>query len=184
MKIILAIIVFLVLAGAALFILIYSGAYNIAATEPHSKLTRQALHTAMERSVRSHAEGIEAPALDDESLVKTGFVHYREMCVTCHGAPGVPPSEIGKGLNPEPPDLVEEMQEGEWNAAELYWITKHGIKMSGMPAFGPTHSEEELWAIVAFMQALPDLWPEEYEAMGKAADGKPDDHRHGHEHQH
>jgi len=41
-------------------------------------------------------------------------------------------------------------------------IIKRGIKMSGMPAWGPTHSEEELWALVAFLKLLPTMSTAQY----------------------
>lgn len=184
MRIIGTFIVFIVLLIVASLFFIYSGVYNVAATQPHTEFTEWILDTALTKSVSSHAEGITAPPLSDDSIVQTGFIHYKEMCVTCHGAPGVSPSEIGKGLNPEPPDLVEEVEEGEWSPAELFWITKHGIKFTGMPAFGPTHSDEEIWGIVAFLRRLPDLSPEEYQAMEEAGEGNHQDHSHGHEHSH
>jgi Cytochrome c, mono- and diheme variants len=165
MKIILTLIVFVVVLIAAFFIFIYSGVYNISAIESHTGLTEWVLTTAMDQSVRSHADGVKVPALSDESLIEEGFHHFDAMCVQCHGAPGMVEPELGRGLNPEPPDLAEEVEEGEWSDAELFWITKHGIKMSGMPAFGPTHTDEELWGIVAFLKHLPDLSPEEYETM-------------------
>lgn len=184
MKIIATTIAVIIILIVAFLVFIYSGVYNIAATEPHSGIERRILLTTMEQSVRSHAKGIDVPPLEEESVIQTDVYHYEEMCVICHGAPGVEPSEIGKGLSPEPPDLAEEIEEGEWNSAELFWITKHGIKMTGMPAFGPTHSDEELWGIVAFLKRLPDLSPEEYQTMVKASEGVQHGHEHGHEHSH
>jgi mono/diheme cytochrome c family protein len=70
-----------------------------------------------------------------------------------------------------------------WSDAELYWIIENGIKMTGMPAFGPTHSKDELWGMVVFVKGLPNLKPEEYAAMVKTAglqEEKEDDHHHGH----
>ena len=84
---------------------------------------------------------------------------------------------IGEGLNPEPPDLSEEA--AHMTPQELFWITQNGIKMTGMPAFGPTHSDEELWAMVAFMQKLPDLSPEKYKAMKETSENMPQEHNHG-----
>ena len=82
------------------------------------------------------------------------------MCVTCHGAPGVDASEAGEGLNPPAPDLttgkVQKRTDGE-----LFWLVQGGIRMTGMPAFGPTHKDEEIWKIVAFLRRLPALSPEE-----------------------
>ena len=176
MKNILTLII-LILIGFLIFI--YSGIYNIAATKPHTKLVLWIMYTTMERSVKTHAKGINTPTLD-ESLVKTGFDHYSEMCEGCHGKPGLSPSEMKTGFYPEPPDLSKGMD--EWSPAELFWIIKNGIKMSAMPAFDPNHKDEELWAIVAFLKRLPDLTPEEYREMEKAAQGKPGEHGQSHEH--
>ncbi|MGH7890557.1 MAG: c-type cytochrome, partial [Thermodesulfobacteriota bacterium] len=92
--------------------------------------------------------------------------------------PGLSVSELDNGFNPEPPDLIENIKEGKWSAEQLFWITKHGIKMSAMPAFGHNHSDEEIWTIVAFLERLPKISPEEYKAMEKAAEGKPRKHNH------
>ena len=48
---------------------------------------------------------------------------------------------------------------------ELFWIVQNGIRMTGMPAFGPTHKDEEIWKIVAFLRHLPALTPEEEKAL-------------------
>ena len=81
-------------------------------------------------------------------------------CSECHGAPGVEPSGFSQGLIPPPPILSEEVH--EWDAAELFWITKHGVKMTGMPAFGHAHTDDEIWAMVAFLQHMPTISSEEY----------------------
>jgi hypothetical protein len=65
-------------------------------------------------------------------------------------------------ITPTPPDLAKSV--GQWSDRELYWIIKHGIKLAGMPAFGPTHSDEELWALAAFLRRLPETTPEQYAA--------------------
>ncbi len=153
------------LLAALLFI--YSGCHDVAASSPDSGLIAWALETTRSRSVHRAYESLEGkvqiPPLDDPARVRTGLIHYHEMCVTCHGAPGVKASEIGLGLNPFPPELHEE------EPLENFWIVKHGIKMTGMPGFGGTHSDEEIWAIVAFLNRLPKLSPEEYQAMVQEA---------------
>jgi mono/diheme cytochrome c family protein len=160
------VIVLLVLALAAVGF-IYSGIYDVAATTPDTGLIQWALETTQHRSVHRRAEEVEAPAsLDDPNLIRTGLIEYHEMCVVCHGAPGVPISPVGQGLNPSPPELAKESGE---EAGELFWVTKNGIKMTGMPAFGVTHTDDEIWAIVAFVSRLPKLSPEEYQAMVKQA---------------
>lgn len=186
MRVIWTILIFIIVVIVAFFFFIYTGQYDVAATKPHTKITEFILDIATEKSIRSHAAGIAVPSLDDESMVKTGFNHYDEMCVGCHGAPGIKPSEIGKGLYPEPPELPDEID--EFSSEELYWVTKNGIKMTGMPAFGSTHSEEELWSIVAFLKQLPDLTPEEYKAMVGSEETQNHEHDHGaddeHHHEH
>jgi mono/diheme cytochrome c family protein len=158
----------LVLAGLAF---IYSGVYDVSASSPDAGLIQWVLETTQGRSVHRAAEAFEetaqVPNLDDPSLIRTGLVHYHAMCVTCHGAPGVPISEIGQGLNPYPPELAAEAEEEE--PAEVFWVVKNGIKMTGMPAFGVTHSDEEIWAITAFLKRMPKLSPQEYGALVKEA---------------
>ena len=167
----------LVLVGGGLAF-IYSGVYNVAATDSHLGIMQWALNTTMDRSVAVHASEAPEPPPVDSAMLANGFHHFSEMCVTCHGAPGVERGEIGKGMNPEPPELSEEA--AEFSPRELFWITKHGIKMAGMPAFGPTHTDEEIWGIVSYVQRLPEMSPEEYQGWvgryggggGEGADGE------------
>ena len=83
-----------------------------------------------------------------------GAEHYAAMCTMCHGGLGnEPPNYIGLGLKPTPPDL--QVAAGDWKPGEIYWIIEHGIKMTGMPAFGKTHSPEQLTNITAFVVKMP-----------------------------
>lgn len=171
----------LVLMGVAALILIYSGVYDIAASSPHLAPVRWALETTMERSVREHADAVAPGPAADSALVASGFRHFDAMCVTCHGAPGRERSEIGQGLLPEPPPLSEAV--ARWSDEELFWIAKHGIKMTGMPAFGTTHDDETLWSIVAFVRLLPEMSPSQYDAFSDAlVRGSGDGDGHAHEH--
>lgn len=166
MKTVLKLLGLLAVLILAALLFIFSGCYDVAASNPDAGLVAWALRTTQSRSVHRAYESLEGkvqiPRLDDPQMIRTGFIHYHEMCVTCHGAPGVKVSEIGQGLNPFPPELAKA---GEDEPLEFFWIVKHGIKMTGMPAFGATHSDDEIWAIVAFVQRLPKLSPEEYQAM-------------------
>jgi mono/diheme cytochrome c family protein len=170
MKTVLKLLGLLVVIILAAFLFMYSGLYNVAASNPDAGLISWALRTTQERSVHRAYESLEGkvriPKLDDPGMVRTGFIHYHEMCVTCHGAPGVKVSEIGQGLNPFPPELAKG---GADEPLETFWIVKNGIKMTGMPSFGVTHTDDEIWAIVAFVSRLPKLSPEEYQAMARQA---------------
>lgn len=171
---------FLIAAGA---VLVWSGSYNVAANVPHWKITHWFLEKVRERSISAHSRGIIVPSLNNPKLMEAGFRNYHEMCRLCHGAPGYSQTEIAKGLYPPPPGLTKEESVKDRNNAQFYWVIKNGIKMTGMAAFGPTHEEQELWGIVAFLRKLPSLKPEEYKAMVKAAgldrEGE-GDHPHGH----
>ncbi|SCZ56249.1 c-type cytochrome [Thiohalomonas denitrificans] len=157
--------------------LLYSGIISVAASEPHSSLVRWVLDTGKERSIRNHAKGLRPPGLELAGQAEEGFLAYNQMCVICHGAPGVERSELGKGLRPTGPDLSESVRHRK--PEELFWTVKHGIKFTGMPAWGETHSDEELWAIVAFIDQLPSLSPDEYRQLVRnAAEGGAE---HGHD---
>jgi len=145
----------------------YSGVINVAATYPHSSLTRFVLHTAMKQSVRYHAGNIQVPPLDQQDKILNGFRHYREMCTGCHLVPGVSSSEIRKGLMPKPPKLQETAN--TWTSAELFWIIKNGVRMTAMPAWGPSHNDEKIWQMVAFLKKFPDMTAAQYSEMDKQA---------------
>jgi mono/diheme cytochrome c family protein len=146
---------------------IYAGVYDIGATSPHSRVTSWLLETARIRSVKAQAAGIAVPhGLDDPAKVMIGVTHYAAHCAVCHGAPGVPKGDIGRGLYPEPPDLAKTA--ALYSPAELFWIVKHGIKMTGMPAWGD-HSDDELWATVAFVEKLPGMNEQDYAGLVMAS---------------
>jgi len=158
---ILAVVIIEVAGG---LILMYTGAYNISTFNHDNAPMNWFLDTGMTRSVIDHAGGIQAPPnLAEPAMVQEGFEHYHEMCVSCHGAPGVKAGEIAKGLWPTAPDLAKTVP--TWSPAQLFWIAKYGVKFTAMPALGPTHDDAKLWAIVAFLEKLPKLSPADYQQM-------------------
>lgn len=165
----------LLIVGYLLFI--YSGMYNISAMVTHDRMTLWMMNTVRENSIKHNAnDKIKMPDLSDTSLLKMGFVHYREMCVSCHGAPGIKQSEFAEGLYPNPTMLSTAAK--EWTPQQLFWITKNGLKMTGMPAFGPTHTDDMIWAIVAFTKTLPDMTPEEYQKLESNSESMEVDENH------
>ena len=150
----------------------YSGMYDASATSTHSGVVDWILSTTSHASIERRAKGIEVPNLDDEAFALAGINDFDSMCTGCHGAPGKGPEAMGRGLNPPAPDLAEEAT--ELTPAELFWITKNGIRMTGMPAWGVTHSDDAIWPVVAFMTRLPALDAAGYQEMLVAAAG------HGH----
>ena len=174
------IVILLVLTIGGGLIYIYSGAYNIAATESHTGVGRWLLSTIKVESIQAHAEPAAESPPPDSSLIQEGFHNFQEMCVVCHGAPGVEPGWMGKGMRPDPPKLSEAVT--MYSEGELRWILRHGIKMAGMPALAPTHSDRQIQSILAFIQTLPDTSPEEYAAMRRTAQQQGQET--GHEHTH
>lgn len=154
-------------AGAAV---LFSGLYDVSSTRQHWQLTHTILETGMRQSVRLRARDIAEPPLADERMAVRGAACFRDKCVQCHGAPGVAQGDIGLGMQPLPGPLVDARR--HWRPRELYWVTRHGIKMSGMPAWEFRLSEQELWDLVAFMQVLPELNAPAYaEWVGRAPAG-------------
>lgn len=151
-----------IVAGAALFV--WSGIYNAAATDPHWGITYKILEETRDRSVIAHSKNIVAPSLNDPKQEQNGAGHYQGACRLCHSAPGHSRSDFAKGLYPYPPRLTSKDAQ-EWKDEELFWIMKNGLKMTGMPAFGVTLEDEQLWATVAFLRRLPKLKAEEYNAL-------------------
>ena len=121
----------------------------------------------MHRSIKVQSQGLEAPALNNPQLIQAGFDHYREDCTGCHTAPGASISEFAQGFYPKAPDLAEEAL--EMSSEQLFWVIKHGIKMTAMPAWGPTHTNEEIWSIVAFVKQLPNISAADYQRLENAA---------------
>lgn len=156
------------LAGLAAIglVVVYTGAYDVAASSGHTPFTRWAFDTTMHRSVRVRAEGIDSPGGLDASRAAAGATHYKTMCEHCHGGPGIARAEWAEGMLPRPPYLAKAA--AEWEPREVFWIVKHGIKMSGMPSLSATHEDAELWDLVAFVKQLPAMTPEQYRASGAA----------------
>ena len=154
------------LAAAAIGIAVFvsSGMYNIAATDQHTKPIYWLTEFAMQRSVQLRAREKETPDLTREEMIGRGFVHYRNRCMQCHGGPGYAPDDAALGMTPVPANLIPTTH--QWTSAKIFWVVKHGIKMTGMPAWTYRMSDDEIWEVVAFVkQRLPYLSPREFQTM-------------------
>ncbi len=168
----------LALGGAAAFALFaWSGAYNFAADVPHTAAVGSLLETMRERSIETRAQGVQMPDLADPKRIAQGSGNYDAMCVGCHLAPGMAESELSKGLYPAPPNLSKEKIEPN----RAFWVIKHGIKASGMPAWGKSMSDEYVWNMAAFLQALPGLDEGKYKTMVASSSGHHHDHGAAHD---
>ena len=148
-----------VLGGIVLFVAL--GAYDVGADTPHWAITRKAIEIVRDRSIQVRAKQIELPDLQDEQLFLKGAGQYAAMCVNCHLAPGQSDSKIRPGLYPKPPNLSEQRVDPR----TVFWVVKHGLKMSGMPAWGIGHDDATIWSIVAFVTRLPAMSAQQYKDL-------------------
>lgn len=153
-----------ILAGG---LFIYSGVYPVGADVPHYRATHWILETIRDQSIARAARDIAVPDdLNSPQRLLSGGADYNDMCAACHLKPGKQESDFSIGLYPTPPNLS--LAEGPSDDATLrrqFWVIKHGIKASGMPAWGETHSEERIWNMVSFLKRLPDLTKEQYQIL-------------------
>lgn len=146
---------------------IYSGIYPIAANNKHNALTFWALDTLRTKSIARASKDIEVPALNDPQLLLSGGADYNDMCSGCHMKAGQKESDMSIGLYPKPPNLTLALKNHDSTAIaqQQFWAIKNGIMASGMAAFGPTHDDERIWAMVAFLQKLPELNELQYQVL-------------------
>jgi ketosteroid isomerase-like protein/mono/diheme cytochrome c family protein len=157
-----------VFAGAFL----WSGLYDIGADDHHTRPVYAALETLRDRSIARRAKSLSVPDLTDVALIRQGAGNYDAMCSGCHLAPGKAPTELSRGLYPAPPNFSR----GRLNSpAHHFWAIKHGVKASGMPAWGSSMEDRYIWGLVALVQLLPELDTAQYRALVASSAG----HSHG-----
>ena len=159
------IVVFVLAAFAGIFI--YAGVYNIGADAPHSRLVYNLVDELRERAVERYSADVKPPAdLNDPRRIAAGAGLYNEMCTGCHLGPGVERSELSQGLYPAAPELA---RGDDLTPAQQFWVIKHGVKLSAMPAWGKTHNDELIWDMVAFIRQLPNMNADAYRAAVASA---------------
>lgn len=159
----------LVIAGGVIaFVVLLSGAYSTAATKEHFAITYRLLDLGLRYSVQTNAADIEVPLLNDHARVVQGAACYRRYCVQCHGAPGVARGDLAKGMLPSPSSLSQSAR--EWPAAELYYVTRKGVRMTGMPPWEFRIHDDALWSTVAFLKAMPLLTAASYRELVETSD--------------
>lgn len=157
-----ATVVVIVVVAAAL---VFSGLPSVAAFPVGSSWLDGLMGHGSKASIQRHARSPSPPP--PANALMLGAAHYTEMCESCHGAPGVEPSEVGQGLNPRAPHLDKVAR--QWTDPQLFWIVKHGIRMTGMPGFGKTHPDSMVSAIVYFVRRLPTMSASEYRRLADSA---------------
>jgi mono/diheme cytochrome c family protein len=156
-----------------------AGVVSVAADTPHGPVLYRLIEWVRERSIAHHAADIVAPKdLSDAGRIRRGAGNYDAMCAACHLSPGGEDSEIRKGLYPTPPDLSKQrpsVDSGQ-DDARRFWIIKHGVQGSGMPAWSKGGMDDDAtWDMAAFLKVMPSLSADEYRRQVEASEG----HTHG-----
>lgn len=160
-KIILTVVITLAVLFLGLWLFMLSGTYDISQLTPHNAITKWMIKTTTHHSIDKRMKENTVPDLSNPEITIAGFKMYNKMCVECHGAPGEEASPMTKGLYPKPPTIYKSDDIPE--AQEAFWIIKNGIKMTSMPAYGPSKNDKDLWAITAFLSnKLGKMSPSDY----------------------
>lgn len=154
----------------------FTGLIDVSAVTPHSTIVYAAIEELRERAIDRQVRDITPPKdMSDPERLRRGAGNYSAMCANCHLTPGQENSEIRMGLYPAPPDLTKASlmgQSSDKKSARRFWIIKHGIKASGMPAWSKGGMEDAaIWDLAAFLDRLPALSAEQYRRVVDASDG-------------
>jgi mono/diheme cytochrome c family protein len=140
---------------------LFTGLFNVAATVADAPPLRWMFVTVREGSIKLHARDIQAPPVADAAHLANGFRIYREDCTMCHTPVGRQPSPMALGFNPQAPSF----EENDMTVAQLFWAAKNGIRFTGMPAWGPSLSDQDIWDAVGFVMTLPKMSATDYDAL-------------------
>lgn len=183
LSLLISVLILLVIGCVAFWAIVLNGRVDVSADGEHKDLIDRTLTTIRQNAVARSASTIEdaTPSLESTEDLHATVIAYEEMCATCHAAPGEPPSLIAQGLNPVPPDLAEAAHSR--SSEEIFWVIRNGIRMTGMPAWGKTHADKDLWPLVALIKRFPQFEPGEYATLLEAARNAGARHSHdGHDH--
>lgn len=159
------------LAGIGAWLFVYFGIYNVAATRQHIPPVYRLLDWAMFRSVVHESRDVRAPPdLGRAERVSGGAATFRAQCLQCHGAPGVAPEKLAFGMTPAPVNLMHTAR--TWKVEQVFWIVKHGAKMTGMPAWEYQLSDDQIWDVAAFVKAMAAMSPADYAAIDRRLPGR------------
>jgi mono/diheme cytochrome c family protein len=136
-------------AAAAGLGIVFLGLAPVNADQPPSAIEAQLLGIALRKAVARQAltETSEPPSTED---LANGREIYQEMCARCHGDPGKARNRLAPSFYPPAPQLPG--QRSEWSEQQLFWIIKHGIRNTAMPAWGSALSDEDIRQVAALVK--------------------------------
>lgn len=159
--------VILLLSALAVMLL---GLMPVSADGTHSSLEARIMPLVLRASIARHASGDANPISVNEEVLKAGASTYKAMCARCHTRPGGNPSVYGQSFYPPAPQLLGGMS--NYTDSQLFWTIKHGIRNTGMPAWGSMLSDDEIWQIVSLLKNSQDLPPSVEAEWSPAKNGR------------
>jgi mono/diheme cytochrome c family protein len=157
MKFILGLVLGIILVPAAVALYLMSGRAPAAAADapmPFERMiARKALHTRIEKEMPG-SPPIEA----NEATYLAGAHIYKDNCAMCHGLPNQTPPAIARAMFPHAPQLFVKVGVTDDPPGETFWKAQNGIRLSGMPGFARSLSNEQLWQ-VSLLLANADKLP-------------------------
>ena len=153
-----------IVVAVAAGVYFFGGFYSVAAIQEDPAAVKWALTNVRTASINRHAADAPPIPLDNPTNIQAGARAFQTRgCWNCHGAPGVEWAKFSEGLQPDPPDLKEVVNDRRPN--QLFWVIKNGINMTGMPSFGKIEvPDQEIWQMVAFLKKLPSVSEADYKA--------------------
>jgi mono/diheme cytochrome c family protein len=133
------------------------GLMPVSADGAHSRLEARIMPAVLHASIVRHASGETNPVALNEDNLKAGVDTYKAMCARCHSTPEGKASIYGQSFYPAAPQLPKGM--AQYTDSQLFWLIKHGIRNTGMPAWGSMLSDEETWQLVSLLKNSQDLPP-------------------------
>lgn len=130
--------------------------FGISALQPPGRveifLSAQARHHLIARAAK---EPLPSEPANTAENVEDGHVLYGSLCAGCHGYDGRTPTPLGNSIYPRTPSLASSDVQ-EYSNAEIFVVIRGGIRLSGMPGFGHTHTSDEIWSLVHYVRSLPN----------------------------
>jgi thiosulfate dehydrogenase len=152
-------ILFTVLAAAlAAYGMIRTGVMPANADDKPPTFEKWAAQTSLHATLRRSAPPIDPPIPADDKNLIAGVKLYGENCAVCHGDSNAQPTNVAKGLYQKPPQLAKDGVEDDPDSVTL-WKLQHGIRWTGMPAFGKNLSDTQLWQLTLFLKTMDHLSP-------------------------
>ena len=148
----------MITAGAVAYL--WLGLADVRGDQPFSQLETYVISTAVHASIRRNAPVLRSPVPPTEVNLVTGGRMYMEQCARCHGAPG---TEQNAESAPSPHSMAAQFTE-----SQIFWVAKHGLRWTNMPADTQNDSDEELWALAAYIKRTNRLPQHVQEQLAKA----------------